>query len=112
MYYGRQHEDRKMLFNETAIGSQRYPHQCVRVVAWRNHVSSCGSKFEQDGQYTYMVILRHIHITIVAVEKHGLIIPYCEYDSVVLGIRHVNCMAFCYPWLVWLYHILVSKMAQ
>ena len=69
---GTQHGDRKMLFNETAIGSQRYPNQCARVVAWRNHVS-CGPKFEQSGQCTYMVTLKHIRITIVAVEKYGVL---------------------------------------
>jgi hypothetical protein len=34
---------------------------------------SCGPKFEQDGQCTYMVTLKHIRITIVAVEKRGLL---------------------------------------
>ena len=34
---------------------------------------SCGPKFEQNGQCTYMVTLRHIRITIVAVEKHGVL---------------------------------------
>jgi hypothetical protein len=66
---GRQHEDREMLFNERAIGSQRYPNKCARVVALRNHVSSCRPKFEQETQCTYMVTLKHICITIVAVES-------------------------------------------
>ena len=32
-----------------------------------------GPKFEQNGQCTYMVTLKHICITIVAVEKHGVL---------------------------------------
>ena len=64
----------------------------------------------QDRQWTYNVILRHIHKTTVAVEKQQVLntLSICLYTCLSYPPRkpHLFCAKlYCHLWPVWLNHI-------